>query len=1013
MDKFLEHVARYYMSATANHRGTTLVFPNKRSSLFMRRYLKRVAAGPAFLPRMVTLGAFMNSLSDFDEASRIEQLFTLYDAYVVVLNEHGKAAPPFDKFRFWGEMLLDDFDDIDNQMVDADAIFKNVRDLHDISTDYLTDDQRAVAVELWGYDPRERFERFWRNAVRIDENGKEDRLYDEFTSLFDILGSVYRLFHAMLGERNLTTRGAIARHAAENIANLIDNGRITGRLGFIGFDILTKTERAIFTEFRNRKSADFFWDIPVILSRDLPVEAEDSSIPLDRYIKSVVREFPMPVSFRPGQMPSAPTIEIVSVPSNTMQAKVAANILDKLNEQGLVNDLRADNTSIVLPDPSMLIPMLHSLPESLGAVNITMGLPVRHTPFATLVSAIIKMQTNGRPEGDDYCYLTENVASILTHPSMALIAPDECATIRTEMDKNRRFITPLSLIERYAPKLSFIFRPVAKEPTADATGKYLTELITGMERAIETNVTKESLSSDKYEIRLLKAYRTAIDSIINLIKLHSSLTPDLSAGALTFFYLVEKLIRRENLNLSGSPLRGVQIMGALETRSLDFDNVIALSMNEKTFPPRNYMRSMIPAALRGAYGMTTVEEHEMQYGWVFYNMVGRARRVYLLYDTTSETEGRGGKSRYLHQLENVFSANPVKVTTLSPAGRLETGIDITVPKDNDTVRAELARFRQGGDLNLSASALKHYMQCPLMFYLANIKQIAEAKKPVEYIDAATQGSVAHRVLEILFKDHVVALHDSVVSETLVIERNVIERVVAEQLDECLYFGRYNARVEIMPGEARMIYRELVKNIARIIELEKKRGPYTFLAAEMTPRCAEHDSRTFDWKITDSLTVRFTYSVDRVDRLEDGSLRFVDYKTGSDKLTFESVEGLFHGPGAKTNDAVFQLLTYAYAYNDFQASLGKPSDTPIHIEIIKVFSPGTSVGVPPSVSRNRQSIPLMCHTDEIVDGFRNRLNGLIKEIFDEKVPFNQADDIENCRYCQFVNVCHRIVPDKEW
>lgn len=1013
MDKFLEHVARYYMSVTANHRGTTLVFPNKRSSLFMRRYLKRVAAGPTFLPRMVTLGSFMNSLSDLDEASRLEQLFTLYDAYVVALNEHGKAAPPFDKFRFWGEMLLDDFDDIDSQMVDADAIFKNVRDLHDISTDYLTEDQRAVAVELWGYDPRERYDRFWRNAVRIDEDGKEDRVYDQFTSLFDILGSVYRLFYAMLGERNLTTRGAIARHAAENIAEFIDSGRISGRIGFIGFDILSKSERTIFTEFRNRKLADFFWDVPVILRRDLPIEAEGTSIPLDKYIKSVVREFPMPVSFRPRLTALAPAIEIVSVPSNTMQAKVAGNILDKLNEQRLINDRRADDTAIVLPDSAMLIPMLHSLPESLGAVNITMGLPIRHTPFATLVSAIITMQTNGRPEGDDYCYLTENVATILTHPSMALIAPAECSLLRTEMDNNRRFMTSLSFIERFAPNLSFIFRPVAKEQSADTTGKYLTDLIDGMEAAIKTNATKASLSSDKYEIRLLKAYRTAINTITELIKLHSSLTLDLSAGPLTFFYLVEKLIRRENLNLSGSPLRGVQIMGALETRSLDFNNVIALSMNEKSFPPRNYMRSMIPSALRCAYGMTTVEEREMQYGWIFYNMVGRAHRVFLLYDTTSEAEGRGGKSRYLHQLENIFSANPTKNTTLTPAGRLETGIEITIRKDNDVVRAELDRFREGGDLNLSASALKNYMQCPLKFYLSNIKQIAEAKKPVEYIDAATQGSVAHRVLELLYKEHVVALHDSVVSGKLVIDRNIIERVVAEQLDKCLYFGRYNSRVELMPGEARMIYRELVKNIAKIIELEKKRGPYVFLAAEMTPRCAENPGRSFNWTINDNLTVRFTYSVDRVDRLDDGSLRFVDYKTGSDKLTFESVEGLFHDPGTKNNDAVFQLLTYAYAYNDFQASLGKVADTPIHIEIIKVFSPQTSVGVVPSISRNRRSIPLTCHTDEVVAGFRDRLNKLIEEIFDLDVPFSQSDDIENCRYCQFVNVCHRIVPDKTW
>lgn len=685
MSKFLEQVAKYYLSDTSDHRRTTLIFPNKRSAMFMRRYLRRVADGPAFMPTMSTLGSYMSKRRGMKEASRIEQLFTLYDAYVVAMNNHGQQAPPFDRFRFWGEMLLDDFDDIDRQMVDTTDIFKNLCDLHDIATDYLTDEQRAVAAELWGYDPVERFERFWKNAVRKNSDGNEDRVYDGFVTLFDILDEVYNGFYEMLHAQSLTTRGETARWFADNINGLIDDGSISGRMGFIGFDVLSKSERTVFAKLRNLGMADFFWNVPLVFSRDLPDKFSDkTSIPLKRYIKMLATEFPMPTGYVADKSNKAPGVEIISVPSNSMQAKVASNILDCLASNSEVNDRRADNTAVILPDPTILIPVLHSLPESLGSINITMGLPMRHTPFATLMSLIINTQTNGRLDDGEYCYMTENVTRILNHPSMILIAPADCSRLRSAIEKEPRFLTPLSFIEKTAPALAFMFKPVSDDNTnsANGAGIYLIELIDGIMAAISTNTQTDAEASSKYEIKILKAYRQAVETLVELIDRHRLLTADLETGRMTFFHLIRRLMQNMQLNLSGSPLHGVQIMGTLETRSLDFDNIIALTMNEKTFPPRNFVRSMIPAAIRSAYGMTTVEEREMQYGWIFYNLLSRSKRAYFLYDSTSESEGRGGKSRYLFQLENIFIGNPVKQTTLTTTGRIDKGISISISKKN-------------------------------------------------------------------------------------------------------------------------------------------------------------------------------------------------------------------------------------------------------------------------------------------------------------------------------------------
>lgn len=1009
MRKFLESVAEWYISRSSDCRDTTLVFPNKRSTLFMRRYIKRLASGPMFIPKMITIGSFFSKLNEgVEEADKLEQLFTLYDAYCEVECEKGQTPRSFDHFRFWGEIMLDDFDDIDRQLVDAQRLFANLASEHEMGTDFLTDEQREVARELFGYDAGERFDSFWRH---YRQEGGEDVVYDGFRTLSELLGPIYRRFNEMLLEKNLVTRGRIARNAARHIVDALDTeGKLPERFGIIGFGVISAAERKVFDELKKSGRADFFWDIPSMLKRDMPADLARSHNAVAKYIAGNVKRYPMPEDYRKPRVFSPPGVEVISVPSNTMQAKVAGNILEALRTNGLINSSRADDTAVVIPDPALLVPMLYSLPPALGTVNVTMGLPMRNTPFATLLSAIIGLHSATRTDGDEPAYLTENVARILTHSSMSIIAAGEASVLRRYLERKPRYMTAVSTIRKYAPSLYFIFRPIPDNESAESAETYLNELIDGMTGLIKKNTTEASVSRDSHEIRILEALKSSVKTIIDMLGRHREITPDLNTSSMTFFRLVEKILRREVMNLSGSPLRGVQLMGVLETRSLDFTNVIMLSMNEKTFPPRRFIRSMIPNSMRIAYGMTKFEEREMEYTWIFANLLSRSKRVYLLFNAAADEEGNAGMSRYLYQVENLYTGLNSKRVSLFPSGAKSRVEDIVI--DKTAVKKELDRFRPGGDLNLSASALKNYMNCPLKFYLSNVRRISESKEPSPSIDAASQGTIAHAALENLFQVYVVEQNGGWVNETLDVPVEKIFDEVVRQFDEKYYFGRFNGNVELMPGEARMLVDELTDSIKKIIEAEKARGPFKFVGAEVTPRTPEHPDRSFDWKITPELTVRFTYSIDRMDRLPDGRLRFIDYKTGSDSLKGGTLDDLFHLTDNfdNRNDAIFQLLTYAHAYSDFTGF-----DKGVVIELTKVFDPANSIGIPLKIntetSKYKESIE--DHKSDVVAGFRERLENVVAEIFDENVDFCQAKDPRSCEFCQFLNICHRVVPEKKF
>ncbi|MCH5219043.1 MAG: PD-(D/E)XK nuclease family protein [Muribaculaceae bacterium] len=1004
---FLESVVDYLLSDTSDHRRTLILVPNKRSAIFMKRYFKRQAKTSVFMPDMKTLGSFMWSLTGLEEASAAEQLFTLYDAYCEVSDSINGTHQDFDRFRFWGEIMLEDFEDLDLQLANPVDVFTNVKRLEEIQTDFLNEDQRQVAKELWGYEPAS-FEGFRSNRHAKDS---DDIIFDEFCRLTELLLPIYELFNSKLQESGLSRRGLTARNAV-NILEREDSARVSllqnyDRFAIVGFSTLKRSEREIFKLLKNQGLAEFFWDIPDMLSRDLPPEFQDYRSPLTRYIEKLTGFFPMPPHYNRPSAATSPNIEIISVPANAYQAKVAGNILYDLENNIGANFKRADSTAVVLPDTALLMPLLHSV--TVDAVNVTMGVPLRHTPFATLFSLVIRMNMSARTDYQgEVVFLTQNVMQILSHSSLVVPAQKDTALLREYIEKENRYFVSARGLQKQSPALAFLFEPLESTASALKAKQSVLNIIEGLKHLLESYMLSHpSASADQtslHEFKVMDAIGVAVDKLVDIIERHSQYICLEEMKRLSFIRLIEKELFHIKLNMFGSPLSGVQIMGVLETRSLDFENVVMLSMNEKTFPPRNIIRTLIPASVRAGFGLTMAEEKELQYAWIYANLVSRCKNAYILYNSAAEARGQGGMSRYLFQTLYIYNKPNPRLINILPEGALTHPNEILVLK-TDKVLQELSEFKAGGSRNLSVSALEQYGQCPLRFYLSTVRRVAEAQKPEDSIDDATQGTVVHNVLQKIF-ENVKLLNDNRMDSSFEISLTAISQMVANEFSACRYGGSFRHAAEL-PHEAWMHVQYYSAQISKIIELERQRPPYTVECCEMSPRRFTKEKDWFNLPVTPDLSVRFKFKIDRVDRLDDNTLRFVDYKTGRDPISAENFDSLFWDKSEndqypETNKALFQLLTYAFAYNELMASLGKPEEKNIRLEITKVTDPEESVAHNPFIG----DIELIYHDDEVVKAFPDRLRALISDIFNPDVPFAQTENPDNCCFCQFKNICGR-------
>ena len=989
MTSFLSRLASAYL---ANERDKMIdycfVFPNKRSGVFFKHFLEQqIDSGELLIePFITTISDFIADFSDNVLADRYDLLFSLYNSY----RRFSRETEEFDKFVFWGDMLLSDFNDVDMYMVDASELFHNLKNYREISSDYLTDEQKEVINKYWGQQiPLDNADRFWNHLTKegVPRNNR-----DSFLQLWEILEPLYHEFRLRLTERGMAYSGMQYREVAQKLKFLTADDIPFNRVVFVGFNVLSISELKIFERFKDLGIADFYWDY------SFP-EFIDKNNPASHFIKRYVKIFPSLYDItEPRDAKDMPSINIVGIPSNIGQVKYAGTLLSKMVADGTIDDSdNAINTAIVLPSEELFIELIHSIPKEITSVNITMGYPLKLTAIASLFRNVMSMHLRAKKIHGKWCFFYEDVVDVLSNSLLEIFIPETCDSLRKQMQKGRMFNIQADYIAENYPDLKAVFFPIDDLHSSDEVFSYLRNLIdyiSGELRKLSSDADNMIIETD-----FLTRYQQSIETLKQTADRYGIVMND---G--TFFHLIDRTVSAESINFTGEPLKGLQIMGVLETRALDFDNIILLSMNERIFPRKHYTKTFIPNILRRSYGMATMEFQECIYAYYFYRMISGASNVTLLYDSRTQALNSGDMSRYLYQLKKMC---PDKCLTHNTAY-----FDIPVLEKDETycmektpkIMEQIMRYASSNENRryFSPSTINEYISCPLEFYLKNIEGLKVDDDVVEYMDESTFGTILHQVAELSYK----RLKGD--AEELYVTENVLDRLLNENVElERLVTSAINQHYNKLPsetsdtkylnltplfGEARVISGVMMYFMKLLFRLEKSRVPFFFVEGEHSFECR--------LPLSNELSINLRGIIDRIDKMVDGSLCIIDYKTGNDDVDVDSFDHLFQPKDSNKGHykAVLQLFLYCNAYR-----IEKRFDSSIHPMLYR-FKKFCTEGLK-EVTVEKE--PLNDYRD-LNSEFIDRISEKLLELFNPEIPFLPDPHPMHCKYCNFKAICGQAI-----
>ena len=1049
MKPFLLSIAEAYLTHEPERLiDFCFVFPNKRSATYFTDHIATLSRGMGLKivhPATTTIVDFVESFSDKSHGDRLELIFILYGVYRdVVRRHHGEneaASIDFNRFVYWADILLNDFDDVDNSLVNPDELFKNVGDLKEISANFLTPEQVDVIRRFWNEDkvPQE-VRDFWNHiAYPSDANNRQALASTGFLRLWQVMGEIYHGFHQALGNSGLHASGMAYREAVDILGRTTADELPFRRYIFVGFNNLSAAEKAIFTRLRNMADdewglplADFYWDIA-------SPAFNDEYLAGGRIVKNYAATFPSRYDcVQP--LDSFPRINIGGVPSRIGQSKVVGQILSSLFPEGNDIDMgELRNTAVVLPEENMLIPLLNSLPANISPLNITMGYQLRNTAVAGLIRDIVSMQMRAYQTKVANTFFHEDVVNVLSHPLVRSYKPLACTAILLEIQNKRLFNVPESLFSdaRFSG-MEPVFRAISDKNNPVDVFEYLSKLLRWLSAAIgfssanaDSNDTESgadvgtaAVKGDSGKERsamiqeaFLRRYANAVERLKTLSGRYIQEGRIFLENA-TVFNLVERMMQGEMLNFEGVPLKGLQIMGVLEARSLDFDTLLIPSMNERVFPRARFTASFIPVVLRNAYRLPTPDDDENVYSYFFYRMISRAKNVYLLYDARSTGLKSRQMSRYVHQLAHIFKPDGLTRRILPYKLSSPEKPEILIEKTPE-IMAVIERYRsESNPLYLSASAIKQYVGCPMSFYFEKIAHYRREDDMNEWMDESVFGTIVHEVFEKLFGNLLEGRPDGVVitRSSLVKMRDDITAIDREI---CMSINRHYKKLgenclEPLTGDTKLIGLIIKEQVREVLRKEQAQAPFTYLHGEWKAR----DRLVLQGSGNRSLTINFNCIIDRVDFFTgDGSfprIRIIDYKTGSDETSIVSLDQTFHDFKKK---AFLQVMLYAQAYARFR-NCDQPIQPMIYalkrlmispIEPIKGPAPRTGTTIEhedmksPASARDKWKI--LDYKDYVAE-FNDMLIPYLEELFNPEIPFKCAENDDACKYCAFTAICGR-------
>lgn len=1001
---FLRQVAQYFQQK-GNVHDYCFVFPNHRSSKFFERELELASNGTFLMPQVMTITELVTSLSGLVAVTPVDAIFELYKCYIAI---EGNEQYPFDNFVYWGNVVLNDFNDVDMYLVDPKQIFSNVREYREIQSTYIDDDLREImnhyfVLNMEGAAADD--DKFWLSNYKDADNGKAT-VKAEYLRLWQSMLQLYESYNQSLQQRGLSTMGRIYRKAVEAVAPGNDIGY--NRLVFVGFNMLSTSEMVIFKRLHSRGIAQYFWDAA---SPAFGEEYKENGG--GRFVKFYQKEFPEPSDFVNEVIEGFPAIEEVGVPSNVGQAKYAFHIVDKLLADGNINHTTqklddgnkkynitdACEAAIVLPDEDLFVPLLNSISPGLDDINVTMGYPLGSSDIASLMRVVAKMHHQARLDASgQWTFYREDVRVLLSHPIIKSCYGREALEIVRIMAQKNQFMIPQSMFE--GTGFAALFHTFEQTQGSQGVIDFLSRLVDFCSKvrmlmegghAIEPDDDDDDSTASHIPMTLQEAFLNQYVEMLNRL-MECISRHDVPQCESTIFFLIDRLTNLYTIPLEGEPLHGLQVMGLLETRCLDFKNIIITSANERVLPRKFRSNTFISDFMRRSYGMSTTAHQESMWTYYFYRLISRASNVFLLYDTSAQALGSGEHSRFTEQLEKIYKCK-IQHTTLNMELPPSKGLEIQVPKHGH-VLDEIAGYKSG-TRRLSASSIKDYVDCPLLFYFHHIEHLSTDKDDADFMDASTFGTIAHETLQQLYYPDVDGKPrdgDYRVSCAMIkdYEKNKLDEVIRRKVNE-KYVHSDDLDAPLC-GEASIVSVAVRMFVANALHYDVELlgnidiNAFTVLECEKEHEC----------KITfGDETFNFRYIADRIDRLPCGTLRMVDYKSGSDKTDFYSIERLFSIEGK--NKAVLQLMLYC---NAFAQETG--NDEAIMPMIYTLRDMSTA-----GVLKGKEQV---ADYHDVNDEFTEQLAHVMTEFFDQNTPFNQTQDINPttspCRYCKFKDFCRR-------
>ena len=955
---FLEYVAEDMLAKWGTDMSRiVVVFPNKRAALFMNEYMARMAGKPMWSPAYTTISELFGKHSEYVVGDSIKLVCDMHKSFVKCTG----IDETLDHFYGWGQLLLTDFDDIDKNMADADKIFCNLKDIHELDDlSYLTDEQREL------------LKRFFANF----SHDQETELKKRFLSLWSHFGDIYHDYNQRLRNQGIGYEGAIYREVATRKDIEFEYDTYI----FVGFNLLQKVEQELFANLKKAGKAHFYWDFDTYY---MPRNNSAYTNAAGKYIAMYLEDFPNELDVCSADiyqnMRRPKDVSFVMASTENIQARYASQWL---REEGRC--LAGRKTAVVMCDEAILAPIIQSLPPEADKVNITSGFPLGMTPIASFVSLLLDTYTSGIA-GKGTCYRAQYASKLLRHAYTRYIsdkANDVYATI-----KEQHLVYPdqaTLTMNGEDQGLALLFK------TINIGNVHLLH-------HVETIIKLIGVNAKDTEDAFLQESVFRMYTIINRLE-QLAANGDMDVDINTLRRLIKQLIAAATIPFHGEPVVGIQIMGVLETRNLDFKHLLLLSCNEGNMPKGVNDSSFIPYAIRKAHGLTTIDNKVAIYSYYFHRLLQRAEDITIVYNNTTDNGHTGEMSRFMLQMM-VDGQQKIKHYNLladnSPIAHKPKSVSKT-----GSIKEKL-----DGMKSLSPSAINRYIKCPLMFFYQYVASIKEPDCEDDVVDNRMFGNIFHKSAQLIYDD--IMSHNNGRIEKASIQKylntkGLLESIVDRAFNEELFKVKNSMRSPYYNGLHLINRKVLIEYLRQLLHSDQRTAPFEMLALED----AVYTQIAFETEDNNVRKIRIGGIIDRLDRVTDArtgvsTIRVVDYKTGIQATRkIKEIEEIFSDMNIsqKHSDYYLQAILYSLIVdNSTKYNKQKDCVSPALLFVKQA----SKENYDPVLEIDSQKI---ANVREYKVEFEQHLKEVLHDIFNTNLPFTPTTDNTRCDKCAYRRIC---------